>query len=40
VVAGEDGRYGIRCNVIAPGLTITEMAKRISVDEGARWFCD
>jgi 3-oxoacyl-[acyl-carrier protein] reductase len=30
VVAGEAGRYGIRCNSIAPGLTITEMTKRFA----------
>jgi glucose 1-dehydrogenase len=40
VVAGEAGRYGIRCNAIAPGLTITEMTKRFAVGEGSKWFYD
>jgi len=30
VVASEAGRYGIRCNAIAPGLTITDMTRRFA----------
>lgn len=30
VVASEAGRYGIRCNCIAPGLTVTDMTRRFA----------
>lgn len=39
-VAGEAGRYGIRCNCIAPGLTITDMTKRFAEGPAGRAFYD